>query len=335
VFLSKTKHPQVQSIVDFLKLHGTAEKVLKTIRTDEGGELWGSHAFQQAIKEAGYIMEPTASDASYQNGIAERPNRTFGDMMRSLLYGAGLGPEYSSWALVHALYLRNRIPHRSLPTTPYEAYTGNRPNLKHIRVFGSPIIALQPGRRPGKLDSHSSIGIFLGFTATPHNVYYMDTTTKKIKIGMHIIFDEAGYTIPPAERTILQQRLQLQQKPATVLESDLLNGTTLQDITTLQNHVLDPTHETPSSEPPDPIASTQPVTNLLRAHKLPETGSTGGYNNSVSDPAVLHLHENAQPYNVWLSTDPFHKTMHIELALSGLHNTAGMIFASSPHTGRI
>ena len=33
----------------------------------------------------------------------------------------------------------------------------------------------------------------------------MDATTKKIKIGMHIIFDEAGYTIPPAARTIFQQ----------------------------------------------------------------------------------------------------------------------------------
>jgi len=270
VFLSKTKHPQVQSIVDFLKLHGTAEKVLKTIRTDEGGELWGSHAFQQAVTEAGYIMEPTASDASFQNGIAERPNRTFGDMMRSLLHGAGLGPEYWSWALVHALYLKNRIPQRSLHTTPYEAYTGKRPNLKHVRVFGSPIIARQPGRRPAKLDSHSSIGIFLGFTATPHNVYYMDTTTKKIKIGTHIIFDEAGYTIPPAERTIFQQRLQLQEKPATVLESDLLNGTTLQDITPTRNHVLDPKQDTQSSEASDPIAGNQLVTDLLRIHKLTE-----------------------------------------------------------------
>jgi hypothetical protein len=98
----------------------------------------------------------------------------------------------------------------------------------------------------------------------------MDATTKKIKIGMHIIFDEAGYTIPPAARTILQQRLQLQEKPATVLESDLLNGTTLQDITPLRNHVLDPTQETQSSESSDPIAGNQLVTDLLRVHKLTE-----------------------------------------------------------------
>jgi hypothetical protein len=124
IFLSKTKHPQVHVITEFLKLHGTSEKVVKTIRTDEGGELWGSHLFQQAVRNAGYLIEPTASVASFQNGIAERPNRTFGDMLRSLLHGEGLGPEYWSWALLYSVYLKNRLPHRSIASTPYEGYTG-------------------------------------------------------------------------------------------------------------------------------------------------------------------------------------------------------------------
>ncbi len=182
-----------------------------------GGELYGSHAFQQAVCDAGFLIEPTASDASFQNGIAERPNRTFGNMMRSLLHAAGLGPEYWSWALIHAAYLKNRLPHSAIPITPYEAYTGVRPNLKHVQVFGSPIIARQPGKRPAKLDSNSSVGIFLGYTATANNIYYMDHNPKKIKIGTHVVFDEAGYTIPPANRTVFQERLQFHQVPVTAL----------------------------------------------------------------------------------------------------------------------
>jgi hypothetical protein len=217
VFLCKTKVPQITTIAHFLKLHGTKQNVIRKIRTDGGGELYGSHAFQQAVRDAGFLVEPTASDASFQNGITERPNRTFGNMMRSLLHAAGLGPEYWSWALIHAAYLKNRLPHSAIPITPYEAYTGVRPNLKHVQVFGSPIIARQPGKRPAKLDSNSSVGIFLGYTATANNIYYMDHNTKKIKIGTHVVFDEAGYTIPPANRTVFQERLQFQQVPVTAL----------------------------------------------------------------------------------------------------------------------
>jgi len=55
-----------------------------------------------------------------------------------------------------------------------------------------------PGRRPAKLDNHTASGIFLGYTATDHNVYYRDTQTGKIKIATHVTFDEAGFTVPKA-----------------------------------------------------------------------------------------------------------------------------------------
>jgi hypothetical protein len=54
VFLAKTKTPPISTITGFLKTHGTKENVIKHIRTDEGGELWGCHAFQHAVKDAGY-----------------------------------------------------------------------------------------------------------------------------------------------------------------------------------------------------------------------------------------------------------------------------------------
>jgi hypothetical protein len=91
------------------------------------------------MKELNCILEPTAPDASFQNGVAERPNRSLADIMRSLLQGAQLGPEYWSWALLHAVYLKNRRIHRALGRTPFEAYTGHQPNLRHLRVFGCPV----------------------------------------------------------------------------------------------------------------------------------------------------------------------------------------------------
>lgn len=128
--------------------------------------------------------------------------------MRSMLSAASLGPEYWSWALLHAVYLKNRLPHRAIGTTPYQAYTGKKPDLKHLRIFGSPVVSRLPGRRPAKLDSHTSSGIFLGFTATAHNIYYRDNSTKRIKIATHVNFDEAGYTVPQSTLSPTQRALQ-------------------------------------------------------------------------------------------------------------------------------
>lgn len=63
VFLFRNKSPPINTILNFLTLHSTKEHMLKKIYTDEGGELWGSHTLQKAIRDAGYIMEPTAPDA--------------------------------------------------------------------------------------------------------------------------------------------------------------------------------------------------------------------------------------------------------------------------------
>jgi len=208
VFLSKHKHPQIAALTGFLKSHGNTTNTQKSVRTDEGGELWGSYALQQMARELGYILQPTAPDASFQNGVVERPNCTLGDMMRTLLHSANLGPEYWSWALIHAVYLKNWLPHRALGQTPFQAYTGHKPNLKKLWLFGCPVIARLPGKRPAKLGTHAAMGFFLGYTGTDNNVYYQDHLTKRIKISTHVTFDEAGYTLPKAALSNTQIRLQ-------------------------------------------------------------------------------------------------------------------------------
>jgi hypothetical protein len=45
VFLTKLKVPQIENVKKFLEIHGSKQHTRKYIRTDEGGELWCSHAF--------------------------------------------------------------------------------------------------------------------------------------------------------------------------------------------------------------------------------------------------------------------------------------------------
>jgi dUTP pyrophosphatase len=65
------------------------------------------------------------------------------------------------------------------------------------------------GRRPAKLDLHTSAGIFLGYCTTDKNIIYMDNIKKRFKTATHVVFDEAGMTLPPTEQSpaakVLQQ----------------------------------------------------------------------------------------------------------------------------------
>ena len=196
IFLSATKEPPLDIVRSFLDRNGIKHGSFRQVRCDQGGELSRSSRFRQVVQECGYSIEPTSADNSSQNGVAERPNRTFGNMMRSMLLNAGLGPEYWSYALLQSVFIKNRLPHQhhNNMKTPFEAFTGRKPNLRGLRVFGSRVIAKNPGARSAKLDDNTSSGIFLHHTSTTSISKYIDDRTGREKITSHITFDEAHFT---------------------------------------------------------------------------------------------------------------------------------------------
>jgi hypothetical protein len=161
VFLVKNKKPPIEIVRQFLRRYDIQENTLRVIRTDQGGELWTSHAFKKlCCDEFHYVLQPTAPGAPSQNGMVERPNRTFGKMMRCMLHAAGLGPQFWSFALLHAVYIYNRLPHSSTGVSPYTAYTGTLPTTKYLRIFGGRVLVRRIGNRAAKLDDHTNAGIF-------------------------------------------------------------------------------------------------------------------------------------------------------------------------------
>ena len=81
--------------------------------------------------------------------------------------------------------------------TPYESYHHRRPDLHHLRVFGSLVTVKNPGDRPTKIDDddvHTASGVFLGFTATDRNIIFEDCITKEVKTARHATFYEAHYS---------------------------------------------------------------------------------------------------------------------------------------------
>ena len=96
------------------------------------------------LHEEGFSLEFTRAQGSPQNGMAESSNRTCAKMMRCTLYSSDLGPEYWSYALRLAVYVKNKSPHNSIDIIPYQALTGKRADVSKLRIFGSRVCARIP-----------------------------------------------------------------------------------------------------------------------------------------------------------------------------------------------
>ena len=208
VFLSKNKVPPIRTISHFLRTYGNTDGV-RIIRTDQGGELARSATFKDTISKAGYTIEITGADNSSQNGIAERPHRTLGDMVRAGLENSGLHVKFWSDALLHAVFIKNRMPHAAFghKMTPYERLTGTPPDLSKLRIFGSRVVCRKPGKRTPKLTKHSYSGIFLRYAKTLKNIVYLDTNTNQIKTSTFARFDEAHFSYenkPPGAKILIE-----------------------------------------------------------------------------------------------------------------------------------
>lgn len=83
-------------------------------------------------------------------------------MVRSLLKERNLPAKLWGEAARHSVYLLNRLPTRALSGgTSYEVWTGRKPELGHIRVFGCVAHMKVPGVHTKKLDNRSKMTINL------------------------------------------------------------------------------------------------------------------------------------------------------------------------------
>jgi hypothetical protein len=70
IMLSKTKQPPLLFLTQFFNHHGLTSG-RRIVATDRGGELHDSLQFRELIIQANYLLQPTAPDAPFQNGLAE------------------------------------------------------------------------------------------------------------------------------------------------------------------------------------------------------------------------------------------------------------------------
>ena len=144
-------------------------KQVKALRSDNGGE-YILNELKELCRKEGIRRELIAPHNPQQNGVAERKNRTIVGASREMLHDQGLRMHFWMEACNTAVYVKNHCSHRVLGmSTPEEAFTGKKPNVSHFKIFGSSVYVHVTKNGKKNLEPTTEVGIFMGYTETPHN----------------------------------------------------------------------------------------------------------------------------------------------------------------------
>jgi len=163
---------------------------VKALKSDNGGE-YISGEFKDFCSVEGIRRELITPHNPQQNRVAERKNRMIVGAAWVMLHDQGLPLPLWAEECTTAVYVQNHCPHRILGmSTPEEAYFGKRPDISHLRIFGSNVYmhVMKDARK--KLEPTVEVGISVGYTNMPHNycVYFPDS--RKTVVRRDIKFQE-------------------------------------------------------------------------------------------------------------------------------------------------
>ena len=167
-----------------------ANASIRMLRSDGGGEYF-SNEFTNFLYNCGIRRQFTCRYTPQQNGVAERKNRTIAEVARCMLNEKNM-PNYF-WADVAstAVYVINRCPtagvHRM---TPEEAWSGRKPDLSHMKIFGCVCYVHVPDDLRTKLDVKSKKCVFIGYSLEQKGYRCYNPTTKELRVSRDVVFDE-------------------------------------------------------------------------------------------------------------------------------------------------
>jgi hypothetical protein len=118
-------------------------------------------------------------------------NRTMTEKSRSMLNDGDLGEELWAEAVGTTCYLVNRSDSSTLDDkTPNEVWTGKKPSLQHLRVFGCDAYVHVPKENRSKLDKKVEKCIFIGYKDGVKGYKLWNPKTNKTVYIRDVVFRE-------------------------------------------------------------------------------------------------------------------------------------------------
>lgn len=162
---------------------------VKKIRSDQGGE-YSSNELKKFYENEGIIVQYTAAYSPQQNGVAERRNRYLIEMAKTMLLDSNLDKCYWAEAVNRATYLQNILPSSAVERTPHELWTGEKPRMDNLKVFGCLAEVHIARQKRLKLDDKSKSLVFVGQSADHKAFRFLNPKTGEITISRDAVFME-------------------------------------------------------------------------------------------------------------------------------------------------
>src|SRR3954462_9101935 len=189
----------------FKEFHNEVEnqlgKTIKLLRSDRGGE-YLSQEFDDHLKSRGIVPQITTPGTPQRNGVSERRNRTLLDMVRSMMSQSDLPLAFWGYALETAAFTLNRVPSKSVEKTPHEMWTGKKPSLSFLKIWGCE--AFLKRFQSEKLTAKSDKCIFVGYPRETLGYYFYNREEGKVFVARNGVFLEKEFLTRKASGRTVQ-----------------------------------------------------------------------------------------------------------------------------------
>ena len=200
---------------------------IRIFGSDRGGE-FTSQEFTEHLENSGTVRHLTVHDSPASNGVAERANRTHLDGARAMLEGAKLPRNLWAEAINHNVWLRNRVPTRTLsvPKTPIEMGSNQKPDLSAVRPWGCKMWVKRLD--VGKLDPCTEECRFVGIDSESKGFRVYWPGKNRVSVERDAYFNEKEALEPDEAQiegendipTNLDQHRQLSNQPPTKTKTE-------------------------------------------------------------------------------------------------------------------
>ncbi|KAK8597150.1 hypothetical protein V6N12_065626 [Hibiscus sabdariffa] len=171
------------------------------------------HKSEALEKFKEFKNELTPPGTPQWNGVSERRNRTLLDMVRSMMSHTDLPTSFWGYALETTAFTLNRVPSKSVQKTPHEMWTGRRPNMSFMRVWGCQ--AYVKHQMSTKLEPKSQKCTFVGYPKETKGYYFYNSKENKISTRERHEAERYGFLITTHRDVILVD----QDEPKTYQEA--------------------------------------------------------------------------------------------------------------------
>ncbi|KAL4341735.1 hypothetical protein GQ457_08G027600 [Hibiscus cannabinus] len=208
---------------------------IKSLRSDRGGE-FTSNEFNDFCKANGIHRPLIMPRSPQQNGVAERKNMTILNMARSMLKAKNTPKEFWAEVVSCAVYLSNRSPTKNVDNvTPQEAWSGRKPSVRHIRVFGSIAYAHVPEQEEQDVTPSQVVDLPQNMTPLPSPAPIHEETSEESSSS-----GESSSERPPKFRSV-RDLYRSTEAINDLLEEKLSNSQSEIQVLRQQSLVISPT----------------------------------------------------------------------------------------------